>query len=153
MPHGRSVVASLCAAAVLSIAGPAVAQDGALDRARAYFAAGMAYFEEGEYEQAIPQFERALEITDAPEIHYNLYVAHERLGHLDEAAGHLRSYLTVASAAERGQLERRLEALERRIAARAEAESPEGEEAPAATTEATAARHRPRRPRRAVGSR
>ncbi|MBO6936191.1 MAG: tetratricopeptide repeat protein [Deltaproteobacteria bacterium] len=84
-------------------------------RARVYFEAGMSYFDEGEYERAIPQFERALDLTTAPEILYNLYIAYERIGQFDKATVYLRTYLSVAGDIEgRAQLQSRLEALERR---------------------------------------
>ncbi len=84
-------------------------------RARVYFEAAMAYFDEGEYERAIPQFERALDLTTAPEILYNLYISYERIGQFDKATVYLRTYLSVAGDVEgRAQLQSRLEALERR---------------------------------------
>jgi tetratricopeptide (TPR) repeat protein len=101
-------------------------------RARVYFEAAMAYFDEGEYEAAIPQFERALELTTAPEILYNLYIAHERIGQFDKAAVYLRTYISVADETEnREQLLSRLEALERRADRSSEPEEPLDEQAPA----------------------
>lgn len=104
-------------------------------RARIYFEAAMAYFDEGEYEAAIPQFERALELTTAPEILYNLYIAHERIGQFDKAAVYLRTYISVADDVEnRQQLLSRLDALERRADERTDdprEESPLDEQTPA----------------------
>lgn len=102
-------------------------------RARVYFEAAMAYFDEGEYEAAIPQFERALELTTAPEILYNLYIAHERVAQFDKAAVYLRTYISVADDAEnREQLLSRLDALERRADRSSEPEeTPLDEQAPA----------------------
>ena len=117
---------ALLLAVALSVAtphGPVRAQDGSseaeLARARAFFQAGMAYFEEGEYERAIPQFERSLEITPAPELLYNLYVSHERIGGFAQAAVYLRTYLSVADVdgEDRDRLRARLSALDRRARA------------------------------------
>lgn len=96
-------------------------------RARVYFEAAMAYFDEGEYERAIPQFERALDLTTAPEILYNLYISHERIAEFDKATVYLRTYLSVAGDIDdRVQLQARLEALERR-ARRSERDEAEDE--------------------------
>jgi len=107
--------------------------DDPVARARVYFEAAMAYFDEGEYEAAIPQFERALELTTAPEILYNLYIAHERVAQFDKAAVYLRTYISVADDADsREQMLSRLEALERRADRTSEQEEPPlDEQAPA----------------------
>lgn len=101
-------------------------------RARVYFEAAMAYFDEGEYERAIPQFERALDLTTAPEILYNLYISYERIAQFDKATVYLRTYLSVVGDIDgRAQLLSRLEALERRAreSDEEEVEEPETDDA------------------------
>jgi len=92
----------------------------------------MAYFDEGEYERAIPQFERALDLTTAPEILYNLYISYERIAQFDKATVYLRTYLSVVGDIDgRAQLLSRLEALERRAreSDEEEVEEPETDDA------------------------
>ncbi len=114
-----ALMAAAClvaAAAIPAHAQEPTANEAEMQRARVYFQAGMAYFEEGDYESAIPQFERALEISQAPELLYNLFISYERVGGFQQASVYLRSYLSVAEVepADRQRLRSRLEALERR---------------------------------------
>jgi hypothetical protein len=82
--------------------------------ARAHFEAGSSDFETGDYAAAVREFERAYELSPHPPLLYNLYAAHERLGHLPEAASYLEKYLRSAEEVEnRDALEARLASLER----------------------------------------
>lgn len=70
----------------LSLPAIAGAQDDAIARARAAI-------REGEHERAIAILERAREQDTAPEIDLELSIAHEALGHDEQAAEHLAIYL------------------------------------------------------------
>jgi tetratricopeptide (TPR) repeat protein len=86
-------------------------------QARAHFQSGTAYFERGEYEDAIREFQRAFALSPRPQLQYNLYLAHERLGELDEAGVHLSRYLSRAGEIpNRSSLEARLRNLRKRRA-------------------------------------
>jgi tetratricopeptide (TPR) repeat protein len=134
-----------CALAVAGTSGAAHAQEGTLagggqgqapeelneGEAQAHFAAARNHFERGHYEEALVEFEAAYELSGRPALLYNLYLTHERLGRLEEAADHLERYL--AHAGERRELlEARLESIrerleeQRRRAAEAAASEAEG---------------------------
>src|SRR6188472_1241163 len=92
--HRRSL-SLLAAIAFASAASPAVAQQGASaeDQAHAHFEAGASYMDTGDYELAIQEFERAYSFSPRAGLLYNIYVGHERLGHLDQAVEYLERYL------------------------------------------------------------
>lgn len=80
--------------AVVLWAAPTAAQESPLDeRARRHFESGSSYYDSGNYARALEEFETAFELSSRPALLYNLYIAHERLGHLEEAHSHLERYL------------------------------------------------------------
>lgn len=92
----------------------AVAQD---DRARFHFQAGTSYYEAGDYEDALREFDRAYALSQRHQLLYNLSLCHQQLGNLDEAANFLERYLNqVEEIPNRANLERRLENFRRRAA-------------------------------------
>jgi len=95
---------------------PAFAQD-ADERARTHFESGRLHFDEGNYEAALSEFTAAYERSHRDQLLFNLYLAEERLAHLDEAADLLERYLAtdVVPAGERETLARRLEHLRGRL--------------------------------------
>ncbi len=95
----------------------ALAQRTDEERARGHFQAASSYFDEGEYEQAIREFQRAYDLSQRAGLLYNIALANERLGRYAEAAAMLRRYLTdEAEIPNRAALERRAQSLERRAA-------------------------------------
>lgn len=106
--------------------------DGATDEAdaeaRARFESGNEAFQVGDYERAAEEFRAAYELSQRPELLFNIYSAFERWGHLEEAADALERYLRDGDieSERRTSLEARLARLRERIAderaARAEAE-------------------------------
>lgn len=88
-------------------------------RARTHFESGRLHFDEGDYEAALAEFTSAYELSHREALRFNLYLANERLGHLEDAADHLEAYLATDGVAEdeRPTLERRLVHLRERIAA------------------------------------
>ncbi|MFW6085586.1 MAG: tetratricopeptide repeat protein [Myxococcota bacterium] len=106
-------------------AGAARADEADDQRGRFHFQAGASYYEAGDYEHALREFERAYEVSKRPELNYNLSLAHQQLDHLDEAIEYLRRYLEeVEEIPNRTNLERRLENLRERAA---EKEAPDDE--------------------------
>ena len=85
------------------------------ERARSHFQAGASHYEAGDYEEALGEFQRAYEISARPELFYNLSLAHQQLGNLDQAVEFLSRYLNeTEDIPNRTNLERRLENLRER---------------------------------------
>lgn len=132
----------LLAVATLSwlLASGAEAQD-ADAAARAHFQAGTDHFQVADYEAALREYEQAYALSHRPELMYNLYLCHERLGHLDDAASWLERYLDEATEVHRrAMLEQRLHTMRRRLAEaeaqtvdESEAETEDESEAPSGT--------------------
>lgn len=115
--HG--LLAALAALSV-SIAAPAAAQPSESNDqiARAHFMAATGYFDTGDYESALREFERAYALTQYAQLLYNLYACHERLGQLEPAIARLEQFLAASpEAPNHAALEERLVNLRRRHAA------------------------------------
>lgn len=104
---------------LLCSSSPADAQD-RTEQARRHFEAGTQAFETGDYERAMAEFRQAHELTDHPDLLYNIYSSAERSGQLQDAASALERYLAEGrvEASDRAALEQRLTRLRQRIAAR-----------------------------------
>lgn len=115
----RSVLACLLFAALVPTSALAQDEDALDQRARIHFQSGTAYFDAGDYEAALREFQSAYDLSERPGLLYNVYLTHERLGHLAEAADNLRRYLDDADVPDerRQMLQLRLENLHRRIEA------------------------------------
>jgi tetratricopeptide (TPR) repeat protein len=115
---------------VLSAAASASAQESPLDeRARLHFASGASYFDAGNYERALEEFQTAFDLSQRADLLYNIYLSHERLGNLAEAIANLERYLAGVEmdAERRAVLEQRLANLRARAAA-SETEPPTPQE-------------------------
>ncbi len=132
--------------------------------ARDRFRRGTGYFDAGDYELAAREFEAAYALSHRPELLYNVYLAHERLGNLTQAIRALEDYLRDGEPGERREsLVSRLERLRQRLAgeqevarAREERERRLREAASASATRAQAqvrARHHGSSPAAARSSR
>ncbi len=126
-----TVVATVVA--TVAAAHPASAQDGAVDagvvgaapapddaaadeRARQHFESGTAYYESGEWQSALDEFQRSYELSQRPELFYNMHLCYFNLGRLDEAVHALERFLEeVSDMPNRGNMERRLENLRRQL--------------------------------------
>jgi tetratricopeptide (TPR) repeat protein len=116
--------------ACVLVASTAYAQTETDERARTHFEAGRQHFEDGSYERALEEFNRAYELSPRPVMLFNIGATQERLAMLDEAAATLERYVReVPEAPNRSQVERRIDNLRRRIAARAAGEADPGEDA------------------------
>ena len=103
-------------------------------QARIHFEAGNEYFEVADFEAALREFERAYELSHRSQLLYNLYLSHERLGHLQEASTFLGRYLSEARHIEgRTVLEERLRTMRRRLEEE-HAQAQRATETPAVTT-------------------
>ena len=121
------------AAAVLlvgMIARPATAQEDANARARVHFDAGTRFYEMGDYERAIAEWQASYELTALPELLYNMYTAYERLGEHREAADHLERFIESGHPeAQSPELRARLRAARARAEREADAEAADADEA------------------------
>lgn len=81
-------------AILLAIVGPARADD-ALD-ARAHYQAGQHFYDQGQYDEAIHEFEEAYRLKPHPNVLYNIAQAHERLLEYAESVKWFERYLKEA---------------------------------------------------------
>lgn len=88
-----------CIVALLSFATAARAQDD-VSLAETIFEAGRAYYEQGNYEKALEQFEEAYRLDPQPEILYNIGQCHERLGQFEGAIEAYQAYIDESPGAE-----------------------------------------------------
>jgi tetratricopeptide (TPR) repeat protein len=111
------LVGSVVLVALGAVAAPHPAQAQETDeRARFHFQAGRSYFDTGEYEAALREFERAYALSKRPALFYNISLVHERMGQLEKAVEYLRRYLEEAeNVPQRATLEVRLQNFERRL--------------------------------------
>jgi len=88
------------------------------EEARERFDSGSQAFEVGDFERAAAEFRAAYELSQRPELLFNVYSALERAGELGEAARALEAYLRDAEleVARRSSLEARLARIRARIA-------------------------------------
>lgn len=119
--HPIALTLSVLLAAGLALA-PALAaaqvDESADARARAHFSAATAYYDEGDYAQAVVEFRAAYDLSRRAGLLYNVYLCEERLGHLAEAITALEGYLgSDATIENRSTLESRLTHLRERQAA------------------------------------
>lgn len=108
--------AMACFVLVLAAASTASAQELSADdvRARTHFEAGRSYFEEGAYDRARDEFQRAYDLSRRPQLLLNLATTHERLGDYQRAIEAIREYLNrTPDDPSRATLERRIQNLER----------------------------------------
>lgn len=107
--------------------------------ARRHFETGTEAYDTGDYQLAVREFRAAHAITGHPDLLYNIYLATERAGRLEEAEQALAAYLEQAQIADdrRPALEQRLARLRARIEAAPEPTAPlpepEAEPGPATT--------------------
>jgi tetratricopeptide (TPR) repeat protein len=91
------------------------------EQARAHFRLGRAHYDNGNFAQAGIEFEEAYRISQRAALLYNIYLAYRDANDTRKAADALRKYLQLEKDIEnRGQLESRLAALDRALAAEAQ---------------------------------
>lgn len=87
-----------------------------------FFRAGKEAYTQGEFERAIPFFEKAYNILPKPALQYRIGLSHERAGNLEKALEHYRTFLQQKpDSAKRGQVKSAIEKLENEVEARSQA--------------------------------
>ncbi|GAB4535683.1 MAG: hypothetical protein Tsb0020_50790 [Haliangiales bacterium] len=127
----HQLTAWFAALAVLLAPLVAVAQPvDTMAEARQRYQAGKQLFDSGDYQGAIQEFEAANRLAPAPTLHFNIGLAHERLGQREEALTHFRAYLQKQpNASNRELVEIKISRLESELGITSTAPPP-----PAATT-------------------
>ena len=99
---------------LVAFVGPAAAQEGSDEEARMHFRLGRAYYDSGRFEEAANEFQQAYELSQRPQLLYNVFIAHRDAGELGEAIEALETYLElVPDAVGRESLEARLQSMRR----------------------------------------
>ncbi len=108
--------------------------------AKALFQAGAAALGDGRYQAALEHFSRSYELSERPELLYNIGVAHDRLRHDREALEAFEGYLAARpDAANRSDVEARMTVLRRALEASVAAAPAPVPQAPTAEQAARAA--------------
>jgi tetratricopeptide (TPR) repeat protein len=135
-------------AAALAAAPPALAQgkkpppakiDPRLAEAKKLFDDGAAAYAQGNYDEAIKAWEKALEISGKPLIHESIANAWERLGDARKARDNLAKWREAAPADERDLLDSRIKNLDARVQREEDAARKAAEDAARKEAEAKAA--------------
>src|SRR5438105_2785604 len=86
-----------------------------MEKARAYFQAGVDAYDEGKYEVALREFQHAHALSHNPELYFNMAACEEHTNHYQAAALLLRQYVIEKPGAEdRMKVEARIKVLEER---------------------------------------
>lgn len=117
----------------------ALGQDSDNERARVHFSSGRSYFDEGNYERALEEFQQAYALSPLPLMLFNIGTTQERLGMLREAADTFERFLReVPDADNRDVLTRRIANLRSRAERIAAGHADPGEQTEVTTTTTTA---------------
>jgi tetratricopeptide (TPR) repeat protein len=107
------VLGAALAASLLSAVAPASAQT-TEEKARAAFRLGRAHYDNGDFLKAAKEFDKAYELSQRPQLLYNVYLAYRDANMPREAANALKNYLDkTQDVPNRSQLAARLRALEK----------------------------------------
>lgn len=109
-------------------------------QARAHFDAGARHYDLSEWEQALIEFKEAYRQMPDPTFLYNIAQCHRRLGQVEDALTFYRTYLRRApEAANRSEVERRIDELEAEKKARSAKQTEEEREHKASAAAQSAA--------------
>lgn len=90
------------------------AEQGEDDEARMHFRLGRAYYDSGRFEEAADEFQKAHELSQRPQLLYNVFIARRDAGQLRQAIEALERYLELVPDPEgRESLEARLRSMRR----------------------------------------
>lgn len=132
---------SLAVGAALTLGGPARGTAQCADElARKVFEAGHAYYEAGDYDEALRSFLRSYSLCPKPEQQKNIGSTHERLGNLPAAIEAYELYLRTAppEAEDRDAIQVRISNLQKRLTPAAPTASASTSAPPVAPTAAPA---------------
>lgn len=87
-------------------------------RAEASFERGQSLFQAAKYDEALLAFQRAMVLSPAPALHYNIALCYSRLGEDTQAIESFETYLTLADPEDRGDIEHLIREAQGRIEAR-----------------------------------
>lgn len=97
---------------------PGAAQTADDAAAQAHFTVAASYYDQGEYEDALREFENAYRLSHRAQLFYNFSLCYQQLGDIPHAVEYLERYLgEVTEIPNRTTLEVRLENLRERLAA------------------------------------
>ena len=100
--------------AALACAAPALAQPASDEEARVHFRLGQAYYDSGRFEDAAREFQQAYDLSQRPQLLYNVFLAWRDAAQLGPAIQALEAYLRqVPDVRERDALTARLESMRR----------------------------------------
>jgi hypothetical protein len=103
--------------AVVMVSSLAWAEPSDLDKAKAYFQAGVEAYDQQHYQVALREFQEAHALSHSAALYFNMAACEEHLEHFQASALLLRQYLIERPQAEdRADVERRIQALETRDA-------------------------------------
>src|SRR6266498_1883378 len=115
----RSSLVATAAMMLMLVASQAWAQSAAANRQRAkeLFRDGVDAYDQGRYDAALTQFQKAHALSHSASLYFNMAACEEHLDHFHSAAVLLRQYLLEKpTAADRGNVELRIQSLEEREA-------------------------------------
>jgi hypothetical protein len=116
----------------LILRGPIAQGQSDLDeKARVHFKTASSFYDEGNYEQALSEFQSAYDLSKRPELQYNISLTFEKLGDLSNAIASLQRYLDEGGKeiSNRSTLELRLVNLRKRLERQQQGELEPGLEA------------------------
>ena len=86
-----------------------------VEKAKAYFAAGVDAYDQGKYEVALREFQHAHALSHSPALYFNMAACEEHMDHFQAAGLLLRQYLIEKpDADDRANVELRIKSLEER---------------------------------------
>lgn len=112
------IAATWLVALLISFAPPLIEQAYA-DRALAtqHYQSGRELFSAGDYQGAIREFETANRLAPSPVLDFNIGLARERLGQLEQAVQHYRAYIAaMPNANNRAAVDAKIQTLEKELA-------------------------------------
>ncbi|WP_437275571.1 TonB-dependent receptor [Sorangium sp. So ce375] len=119
-----------CAIALGSLTAARGALADARTEARLHFRAGMDLIAQKQFDEGIRQLQKANEILPHPNVVFNIARAHAEAGHIEQAIAAYREYIG-SDPADREEVTRIVEQLEKRLAAQRAAAGPEPKQPPA----------------------
>lgn len=89
-----------------------------IDMAKQHFIAGNGYYERGEYDRAIEEFQKSYELSKKADLHYNIAICYEKLVRVKDAVAAYKMYLSENPfATDQAKVLARIKFLEEQIAA------------------------------------